>query len=467
LTGGDKAGHKQVIKIRDEIRKSTNKRLELEKELARLEARAEFRPEPKEQKSFYSAAHLLALIKSFVDEIKIVVEKDVELLKQSLKGWLDKFDQLFKERKAEEREEVRDESEKIKELNKQIQEATETINKLEKEEDGLLLAEEERNYEFRTQVEDFSKKKNELITIGQEIQDIALVKERLRFKKEELESRWRSLGYSSEELTGISKFEGEKQDWEKTERRIDKIRLELVAIGEIDTDLIKEATETEERYESLDSEIEDLDTASRDLEKLIKNLEERIHKDFKKDFALVNKEFNNYFRLIFGGGKARLKLVLQKRATRDEEGVSGEKAENEKQESLNGKKEAENGGQSELEAGVEIDLDLPRKKITNVEMLSGGERSLVSMSALFALISVSPPPFLMLDEMDAALDEVNSRRFAELIKEFAHKTQFIIVTHNRVTMEVIDDLYGVTMGEDGTSRLLSIRLEEADEYAGD
>ena len=110
-------------------------------------------------------------------------------------------------------------------------------------------------------------------------------------------------------------------------------------------------------------------------------------------------------------------------------------------------------------AGIEIELNVPKKKIKSLDVLSGGEKSLVSIAALFALISVSPPPFLVLDEIDAPLDEHNSKRFANLVKEFAHKVQFIIVTHNRAVMEVSDVLYGVTMNEDGTSKLLSLKLE--------
>ena len=109
---------------------------------------------------------------------------------------------------------------------------------------------------------------------------------------------------------------------------------------------------------------------------------------------------------------------------------------------------------------MEIDIKLPRKRINSLDMLSGGERSLVGIAALFALISVSPPPFLVLDEVDAALDERNARRFAELLKEFAKETQFVLVTHNRATMEAADILYGVTMDEEGTSKVLSLKLGE-------
>ncbi len=113
----------------------------------------------------------------------------------------------------------------------------------------------------------------------------------------------------------------------------------------------------------------------------------------------------------------------------------------------------------EVEAGLEIDLKLPRKRINSLDVLSGGERSLVGIAALFALISVSPPPFLVLDEVDAPLDERNTRRFAEMLKEFSRHSQFILVTHNRATMEAANLLYGVTMNEDGTSKILSLSIE--------
>ena len=115
--------------------------------------------------------------------------------------------------------------------------------------------------------------------------------------------------------------------------------------------------------------------------------------------------------------------------------------------------------EEDLQAGIELEVSLPRKKIKGLEMLSGGEKSLVSIAALFALISVSPPPFLVLDEVDAALDERNTKRFAELIKNFSRKTQFVLVTHNRATMEAASVLYGVTMEEDGVSKVLSLKLE--------
>ena len=166
---------------------------------------------------------------------------------------------------------------------------------------------------------------------------------------------------------------------------------------------------------------------------------------------------------MFGGGNAKLKVKSSKSkvlTSTDEDTITSDSSikntnDNKDKDRDRDKDEDEN----EISAGVEIDLSLPKKRITSLETLSGGEKSLVSIAALFALISISPPPFLVLDEVDAALDENNSRRFANLIKEFSQKTQFIVVTHNRSVMEAADVLYGVTVAEDGTSKILSLKLD--------
>jgi chromosome segregation protein len=185
---------------------------------------------------------------------------------------------------------------------------------------------------------------------------------------------------------------------------------------------------------------------------LIKELKERIHNDFLSAFRAINEKFDHFFRLMFKGGRAKMKIQKSTptRGRGSDQGVGETNNENE-----NNKEEQEE------KIGVEIDLNLPDKKITGIETLSGGEKSLVSIAALFALISVSPPPFLVLDEIDAALDEKNSQMFANLVKDFSGDTQFIIVTHNRAVMEAADVLYGITMNEDGTSKLLSLKLEGA------
>jgi chromosome segregation protein len=121
--------------------------------------------------------------------------------------------------------------------------------------------------------------------------------------------------------------------------------------------------------------------------------------------------------------------------------------------------------EEELYAGLTISVSLPRKKIRGLEVLSGGERALTSIALIFSMTQVNPPPFLILDETDAALDEANSKRYADLVRELASRSQLIVITHNRATMSAAGELYGVTMGQDGVSKLLSVKLEEAQRVA--
>ncbi|MEX1013675.1 MAG: AAA family ATPase [Candidatus Paceibacterota bacterium] len=446
-------------KIRKEIEKINENKTNLERELARLEAKIEFQPE--EKKSGHSSTYLLNLIKSFVEEIRNVLSGEGNL-KQPLTDWINKFDSLFKEEKEESKDKVfSNEKNRIREINEKIEKLNNELKKLREEENNFLTGEAEKNKEFRTQVENLEKIKNEVRELERSIDHQILEKEKTDFKKKELENKWTSLGFELDDLLHIkvdNKENLKNENWEKHENTIDKLRLELNAIGDIDKSLIAEANEIEERHEFLSRELEDLQKASKDLEKLINDLEKRIHNDFKKDFSLVNKEFNNYFRLMFGGGKARMKLSIKNKKNKDKDEIADLSADKAGAEGFGDSKEDE-----ELKAGVDIEIKLPGKKINSLEMLSGGEKTLVSLASLFALISVSPPPFLVLDEIDAALDDSNAARFSELIKEFSHKTQFIIVTHNRVTMEAVSALYGVTMGDDGVSKVISLKFEEAEE----
>jgi len=191
------------------------------------------------------------------------------------------------------------------------------------------------------------------------------------------------------------------------------------------------------------------------LENLISDLDETIHKEFSKNFRVINEHFEHYFKILFRGGKA--KLLLEERV---EESIDAENPENEAEEDdkkIKERKIAEN-----RIVGIEIKANPPGKKISSVNMLSGGERSLTAIALICAIISANPSPFVVLDEVDAALDEANTHRFAGIIEELSHKTQFIVITHNRATMEKSQMLYGVTMGQDGISKILSIKLEEAE-----
>jgi chromosome segregation protein len=235
-------------------------------------------------------------------------------------------------------------------------------------------------------------------------------------------------------------------------RKIDRLRAKLEEIGGIDESVVKEYQETEARHSFLTAELADLKQAQISLRELIKELEKHVKEDFKKGFAKIKDEFHNYFRIIFGGGRATLQLVdipIRAAAAEDEESALAEVQEE---------------GRRPTVEGIDINIDLPRKRIKGLAMLSGGERALTAIALLFSITAVSPPPFLMLDETDAALDEANSQRYGAILKELSQKTQLLLVTHNRETMKSASVLYGVTMGDDGVSKMLSLKLEEAEVY---
>ena len=211
------------------------------------------------------------------------------------------------------------------------------------------------------------------------------------------------------------------------QNKIIKLRREISDIGSIDEEVMREYEETGKRHEFLTAEVGDLNSATQSLKNLIGDLTIRINNNFKVGLARINEEFHHYFRLMFGGGSAKLTI--------DDFGESG--------------------------SGANITINIPQKRIKDLNLLSGGERSLVSIALLFAIVSASKPPFLVLDEIDAALDEVNASRFAKVLKDLAKDTQFILITHNRATMEAAKILYGITMDGDGVSKLFSLKLEEA------
>ncbi len=228
-----------------------------------------------------------------------------------------------------------------------------------------------------------------------------------------------------------------------------KIRLEETGIsgGE---DVLKEYTDTEERDIFLAKELEDLKVASEDLNNLIRDLEEKLGFEFKNGIAKINEEFQKFFALMFGGGKAMLKIIKQEKRTRNQEfEMDTEIVES----------------NISTEEGIDIEISLPHKKIKGLIMLSGGERALTSIALLFAMSQVNPPPFVILDETDAALDEANSRKYGDMVESLSKSSELIVITHNRETMSRAGVLYGVTMGKDAVSKLLSIAFDEAVEVA--
>ncbi len=288
----------------------------------------------------------------------------------------------------------------------------------------------------------------------EEQRDVMLERERFRFDEERLDGREEEL---DRELVGagmprdeiLASADGEEYAMlqpQDIKRRIERLTGKLEEIGGIDPSVITEYKETEARHAFLTKELEDVREASVSLAELIKELEEHMRRDFHDGFAKINREFNMYFGIIFGGGEAVLQMTNDKFQISNEENEIHEERE------------------QKVEEGIEIEVNLPRKRIKSLAMLSGGERALASVALLFAIAAVNPPPFMILDETDAALDEANSQRYGAMLAELAKRTQLIVVTHNRETMKSAGALYGITMDDDGVSRLLSLKLEEAETY---
>ncbi len=308
-----------------------------------------------------------------------------------------------------------------------------------------------------------------LLRVKQEEQrDVMLEAERFRFDEERLRTREDELN-REREAANVSADEilangADGQEYAALQpadikRRIERLTGKLEEIGGIDPLVVTEYKDTEARHAFLVKELDDVRQASVSLAELIKELDEHMRRDFHDGFRKITAEFQTYFNIIFGGGKAELKMTndpLSLEASAAAKAMADESAD----------EEDEEGAPSEALAkeGIEIEVDLPRKRIKSLAMLSGGERALTSIALLFAIAAVNPPPFLILDETDAALDEANSQRYGAILTELAKATQLIVITHNRETMKSAGVLYGITMGDDGVSKLLSLKLEQAETY---
>ena len=216
------------------------------------------------------------------------------------------------------------------------------------------------------------------------------------------------------------------------EETLKRRRAVLRRIGPINPEAQREYLEVKERFEFMSGQIEDLKKAEVDIHQVVAELDEIMQREFQKTFDGVAAEFRKIFTRLFGGGSARLVLT-------DPDDLTN--------------------------TGIDIEARLPGRRAQGLSLLSGGERSLTATALVFSLLRTSPTPFCILDEVDAMLDEANVSRFRDLLRELSEKTQFVIITHNRNTVQVADTIYGVTMGRDSTSQVISLRLDQVAELA--
>ncbi|MGG0411483.1 chromosome segregation protein SMC [Peribacillus simplex] len=298
--------------------------------------------------------------------------------------------------------------------------------------EGITIKKQEKN-ELLTQVETLElslKEENRLYRgIVEVIKDEEVKLTRLDV---ELENR---LDHLREEYT--LSFEGAKEQYplmmpaEEAQKRVKLIKLTIEELGTVNLGAIDEYARVAERYEFLLSQKEDLQQAKDTLFQVIDEMDDEMKRRFADTFYSIREEFEQVFKALFGGGRAELKLT---------------------------------NPDDLLNTGVDIIAQPPGKKLQNLSLLSGGERALTAIALLFSILKVRPVPFCILDEVEAALDEANVVRFSQFLRKFSRETQFIVITHRKGTMEEADVLYGITMQESGVSKLVSVRMEESENF---
>ncbi|MDD5290425.1 MAG: AAA family ATPase [Patescibacteria group bacterium] len=405
--------------------------------------------------------------KDWVEMEKIANEQ--EQIINTLDQTLMPFRQLEKEAPK-----IDGEEEKIKTWQNEMKAADVAIEQIQQK----IKQESEKEKQERSQIwelqQKYQKIQLELNQAGSETNNLRVEMARLETKKDDLESE------VAEELgdnNWLKEKSGEPPLTEAARQEaileITKLKHQLEMIGGIDPEIQSEYSTTKERFDFLSIQTKDLESSLESLEKLILELDETIRKQFETSFKIIDEEFQKYFKILFGGGKARLTLVKTQLTNNNQQTTDESQLTTDDQQlttdDLQQKEESEVDRitkrlKSMVYAGVEIEATPPGKKLKSLNMLSGGERAMTSIALLCAILASNPSPFIVLDEVDAALDEANSVRYADIVERLASKSQFIIVTHNRATMEKAGLLYGVTMGDDGASTLLSLHLESAAKY---
>ena len=269
---------------------------------------------------------------------------------------------------------------------------------------------------------------DKLLNLQQELTRLENRREKLENDTENILNRlWDSyeITYASASELKLN-IENEKEAFS----RLSELKSEIKALGSVNVDSIEEYVAVEERFKFLTEQKNDLDKSKKDLEEIIVTMEGHMKELFDLRFREINESFGVVFKELFGGGTGKLSL---------------------------------SDPQDLLESGIEIEVQLPGKGLQNINLYSGGEKSFIAIALLFAILRVKPAPFCILDEIDAALDDVNVSRFATYLKNYIEQTQFIVITHRRGTMEAANILYGVTMQEKGVSKLLSLNIDDVAE----
>ncbi len=437
-------GEQSILQAQLNFQKQLNQEKEekLEIELDEKKLLFDLKNLKSEQKEFLNKIENISQIKE-LEKIKniarVIYEKIILCLKQF---------ELEKNLKntsinSKQKELIRDLEEKKEKIDKDIKKIDTKLRKINQELNEFNEKERGKRKKLLDWQKNVQEKQSKLNQFTYKINELKIDLARLETKNDILEKEINEeMGAQGKEIMKIRKNDVKIRPEQEDLEKIHKLKHQLELIGSIDPEVTKEYPEVSQRYEFLNTQSNDLTKSLKDLNKIIQALDEKIKIQFKENFSQINKMFDRYFKIIFGGGNA--KIILQKQ---EEELQKPE----EKQELLITNK---------IIDGIDIFATPPGKKIKSIEMLSGGEKALTSLSLICAIISINKPPFVVLDEVDAALDQENSFRFGKILQELRHNSQFIIITHNQQTIESADILYGITMDSDSISRLISLKLEE-------
>lgn len=315
------------------------------------------------------------------------------------------------------------------ELEESIQEINDKIAKIKEEVKNSGSKIEELKQDRINKNEKLSKQEEEITSKFNTIEELKAQIVKIDVKKTKLEDDINNIinkMWEEYELTPNQVGEYKKPDnVSLTQKKVNSLRTEIRELGSVNIDSIEEYKNMKERYDFMCEQRVDLEDTMSKLRNIIADMTKTMKEQFKEQFEVINKNFEEVFKELFGGGKASLKLE-------DEENI--------------------------LECGIDITVQPPGKKLQNMMLLSGGEKAFTAIALLFAILKINPAPFCVLDEIEAALDDVNVYRFAEYLKKFSKDTQFLVITHRKGTMEAADTVYGVTMEESGISKLLSMKL---------
>ena len=343
------------------------------------------------------------------------------------------------------------------------------IKKTEKEENESVQLAETLKQDINKEMEALRDMEREKFTYKVRHQELSSALELVNIKEGNLRNRAEyfdneikeGVAFVGEEVFSYKNYKvGEEIDihtQEEQKKKIERIKIKLEDVGVGGgSEVLKEFKEISERDSFLAKEMEDLTKSILALQKLITDLKEKIDVEFKEGVNKINVEFQEFFSLMFDGGHGSLSIIVENKKKRRSEDMD---------EPTDAESYDEAMEETVPEQGIEINVSLPHKKVKELHALSGGERSLTSIALLFAMSQVNPPPFLVLDETDAALDESNSRKYGDMLEKLSKHSQLIVVTHNRETMSRAGVLYGVTIGANGASKLLSVKFEEATQIA--